>query len=62
MLAVPALFRDARAQGSSQKDIGVYFRGAAVGSEKAGQWAAGYSSGSRQASECPQGIYFSEFF
>ena len=56
MLAVPALFRDARALGSSQKDIVVYFRGAAFGSEKAGPWAAGYSSGSRQTSECPPSI------
>lgn len=53
MLAVPALFRDARAVGSSVKDILVFFRGAAVGSDKAGPWAAGYSSGSRQTSERP---------
>ena len=53
MLPVPALFRDAQGIGSAVRHIDVYFRGAAVGSEKAGPYAEGYSSGSRQYSEKP---------
>jgi hypothetical protein len=34
--------------GSAVRDISVYFRGAVVGSDKAGPFAKGYSSGSRQ--------------